>query len=308
MKKTKLLTISLITIFAIIMLLIVYKPAKNSAVRQETSVPKRIIALASSAAETLYFLKASEQIVGITNYCKWPLELTQKPVVGRGFGDLNLEAIIGLEPDIIFCWEGRDEEILKKKGFPIFLIKPLDIYGVMDQIKRIGKTINKEVVAEKLISDMKEQINLIQLQTSHFKPRTKTKVYLEGGSKFSTRATGSLAGSLIKLAGGINIAKNSEIAYPTLNNEYIIQSNPDVIIVSEYGASVAEIKSRPGWETISAIKNNRVYVQPSYFNYYSPRCIEGLKAYAKWFYPDIKFEVRGSKFEVRGSKCEVGKL
>lgn len=250
-----------------------------------SSPPQRIICLDSSVAEVLYFLGVSDRIVGVTSYCKWPDELRKKPKVGRGFGDLNLEAIASLQPDIIFCWRGRDEKILASKNYRLFLIHSGGIEEVMRQILEISRVVGREEEGKKLVSQMQAKINEIKrkLNSVSIKPR----VYFEGGTPFTTRAPGSLGNDLITMAGGINIAQNEKIAFPTLSNEFIIQSNPDIIIVEQYGVPIEEIKNRPGWQNISAVKNNRIYKVPSYYSYYSPRCIEGLIQFAHWFHPEV---------------------
>jgi iron complex transport system substrate-binding protein len=71
---------------------------------------------------------------------------------------------------------------------------------------------------------------------------------------------------VIEKAGGINIFCNVKEAYPTTGSEVIITSNPDVILLpANMGdiisyVSVNDVKARPGWNTINAVKNNRIYV------------------------------------------------
>ena len=90
------------------------------------------------------------------------------------------------------------------------------------------------------------------------------------------------------MAGGLNIAlKASTERYPRLTSEYIINANPDVIVVVSWGRPLDEVKSRPGWDTISAVVNDRVYVIESGWVTCSPRLVLGLLQFAKWFYPDL---------------------
>jgi ABC-type Fe3+-hydroxamate transport system substrate-binding protein len=65
---------------------------------------------------------------------------------------------------------------------------------------------------------------------------------------------------VIEKAGGINIFYNINEAYPTTGSEVIIINNPDVILlptnmggITSYG-SVSDVKARPGWNTINAVK------------------------------------------------------
>ena len=55
----------------------------------------------------------------------------------------------------------------------------------------------------------------------------------------------------------------------TVTVESIIQAlNPDVIIIGSSGnkaqAAIEKIKADPAWQSISAVKNNRIYAQSNW--------------------------------------------
>ena len=49
--------------------------------------------------------------------------------------------------------------------------------------------------------------------------------------------------------------------------ESIVEANPDVIIIGSSGnksqAAIEKIKADPSWQSISAVKNNRIYANPT---------------------------------------------
>jgi iron complex transport system substrate-binding protein len=101
---------------------------------------------------------------------------------------------------------------------------------------------------------------------------------------------------LITLAGGINIAENETSQYVTLNSEYIIDKNPDIIIKFYYGtepneeemnALKEEIIGRAGWDGINAVKEGKVYVINYAESSINPRLVIGLIRYAKWINPEL---------------------
>ena len=69
---------------------------------------------------------------------------------------------------------------------------------------------------------------------------------------------------LIKIAGGKNIFDELSEAYPIVDEKSIFEKNPDIIIISGMHAqsmkSIEQIKTRDGWENLSAIKNGRIFV------------------------------------------------
>ncbi len=76
----------------------------------------------------------------------------------------------------------------------------------------------------------------------------------------------SMIGEWIKLAGGKSVLPD-EANMVTVTVESIIQANPDVIIIGSSGnkaqAAIEKIKADPAWQSISAVKNNRIYANPT---------------------------------------------
>jgi len=62
--------------------------------------PHRIVTLAPSITEILYFLGLGNRVVGVTQFSYYPLEAKLKPKVGS-YIDLNVEKIISLAPDLV---------------------------------------------------------------------------------------------------------------------------------------------------------------------------------------------------------------
>ncbi len=61
-----------------------------------------------------------------------------------------------------------------------------------------------------------------------------------------------------------------------------------MIIVAHADASPESVKARPGWQDISAVKNDRVYaIDPDIVNRPGPRLVDGLEALARLLHPDL---------------------
>jgi iron complex transport system substrate-binding protein len=106
-------------------------------------------------------------------------------------------------------------------------------------------------------------------------------------------------------AGGDNIYADSPVEYPEVDPEWVIEQQPDIIVKavgnevipsgSGYGITDAsplkakrdEIMNpdiRPGWDTIPAIKEGKVYLMTTDI-YTGPRATIGVLYMAKWFHP-----------------------
>lgn len=279
-------TISILPVISIMILLLSFNNCtqqKNNG-QNDSTVPQRIVSLDKSITETLLMLGLGDKIVGIGGYSQDIPEVRDRTVVGKGFGDINLETLISLNPDIIFCWRGHDERILSQRNYRLFVIYPYTLNQVIESVERIGKIMDCTEKANEIAKSMRSRRDRVLEKIN--KTQKRPLVFFEDRKPLTTRAKGSLADDLITLAGGTNIARNYAGSYPRVDNEFVIMSKPEVIILEDDGASEKHIEQRPGWDTIPAVKNKRVHVLKSWYTHYSPRCIDGLEAFAMWIHPE----------------------
>jgi iron complex transport system substrate-binding protein len=107
-----------------------------------------------------------------------------------------------------------------------------------------------------------------------------------------TAGPGSFADALIQMAGGENIAAKAQGAWIQLNMEELVNSNPDIILVdSMMGTAVIspdQIKKLPGWQDMTAVKENRIYtIDGDLVNRSGPRIVQGLEEMAKILHPEL---------------------
>src|SRR5437899_11862463 len=61
--------------------------------------PRRIVSLAPSVTEILFAVGLDAEVVGVTTFCDYPPKAKTRPKIGASV--LNLEAILGLKPDLV---------------------------------------------------------------------------------------------------------------------------------------------------------------------------------------------------------------
>jgi iron complex transport system substrate-binding protein len=249
---------------------------------------ERIVSIASAATETLYAIGCGELVVGVDEYSDYPPEAKDKPDVGTG-SSLNVEKVLGLEPDLVVAWWYNEEAIANLEGqaVPVLAINPESAEDVMDTIKLLGLITDHTSEAEGLVASMKADIDGVASKTSDLPKDGRPLVYYELSTPMKTTGPGTFTDELIRMAGGINLAADEPIRYPILSNEYIIDRNPDVIVVVDYGSPIDEVKARDGWANIDAVKDNRVYQIDTHLVTSNPRLVQGLEQFARWFHPDL---------------------
>ena len=250
--------------------------------------PERIVSIASAATETLYAIGCGDKIVGVDKYSDYPPEAKDKPQVGTG-SKLNVEKVLGLKPDLVVAWwfNRRAIKTLEDKGVTVVAINPKTVDGVMDTVRMLGLATGHLKEAEKLISEMQNKIKEVSTKVKSIPKEKRPLVYYELYTPMKTTGPGTFTDELIRMAGGINIAAEEPVRYPVLSAEYIIERNPDIIVVASGGASADEIKARAGWQNIKAVKNNRVYTIDRHLVTSNPRIVKGLEQFCRWFYPDL---------------------
>ena len=252
---------------------------------------KRIISLAPSNTEILYALNAQDRLVACTRYCDWPTEAAKKPRVG-GWLDIKEELIRKHNPDLLLTSTFVQNEITeryKKLGMNIEAVMPTTLVGVFNSIKKIGKLVGKEKEADNLIKSMNKKISEIK-KKSRFADYT-PRLYIEEWHKPPT-ISGNWVPTLAKIARADYSLIRAGYHSREVALEEIQKYNPEYIIVSICGLSNNApkewITKRKGWENLSAVKNNRVYVfDDSFLNRPGPRLIMGLEMLANILHPEI---------------------
>ena len=123
-------------------------------------------------------------------------------------------------------------------------------------------------IAESYIKELEGNIQFVESRLKGLKDEERpTVLHITKGSDLLMIDGGkSMIGEWIKLAGGKSVLPD-EANMVTVTVESIIQANPDVIIIGSSGnkvqAAIEKIKADPEWQSISAVKNNRIYANPT---------------------------------------------
>ncbi len=254
--------------------------------------PERIVSLAPSHTEIIYGLGLEDKLVGVTTYCDYPSEVKEKEKVGDSF-TINIEKIIELQPDIIInYWPIEDglRKQLQAADIIVLTYLPESIGQVIETIEAIGIVTDTKNVAEKIISDIenkkKEIIDIVKDA-----PRPKVFYEIEYSSALWTVGEGAFIDELIVLGGGENIAKDAEGAYAQYSVESLIEKDPEIYITNTFNMELQDainIKDRPGFESIKAIKDENIKVlDGNILSRPSQRVMEALELMAEAIHPEL---------------------
>lgn len=257
--------------------------------------PKRIVSLAPSNTEILFYLGLGDKVVGDTTYCDYPEEAKHRAKVG-GFEEPSLEKIVALKPDLVLATGMHLEMIkgLEDAGLNVLVFKPNTIEEIFNTMQTIGKAAGVEDKAVDLTKGLKARVNAVSQMAVKIPENQRPTVYYEMWYQpLMSVGRNTLIGQIIKLAGGTNITDDCTEQYPQISEEVIIEKNPQVMINS-YGHDAKkitpeEIAARKGWKDIAFVKNNRIYtIDSDILTLPGPRIVDGLEELAEYLYPERK--------------------
>jgi len=253
-------------------------------------VPQRIVSAAPSPTEILFAVGAGAQMVGVDDYSDYPAATANLTKVGSY--SLNVETIIALEPDLIV---GSDLvprvqlEQLEDQGIPYVLFADRTLEDIFKTIRLAGIITGHVDQADDVATSLSLRVDALKAKTLA-ENVSKPKVYVEY-YEYWTYGPGSFGDDLIALAGGTNIAHNASSEYPNVESEFVIAQDPDVIVytIGVMSSTTADsIAARPGWDNITAVKNDDIYsIDDNLMSRYGPRIVDALEQLAAIVHPEL---------------------
>ncbi len=256
--------------------------AGNGAVTIEAR-PAAIISLSPTATEMLFAVGAGEQVIAVDEYSTFP---ATAPVTDLSGFTPNIEAIVAYEPDLVLVSNDIDEVVAGLQTFdiPVLVMPAVEtIDGIFSQIDEIGLATGHRTEAAVLVEGLSSDLEaILDGLPSLEEPLT---YYHELDPSFYTVTSSTFIGQVYAALGLENIADpaDAEIpGYPQLSVEYIVDSNPDLIFVTDCcGESLETVRERPGWGEIAAVQSGSVIVvDADISSRWGPRTIEFLRVVA----------------------------
>ena len=257
---------------------------------------ERIISTAPSNTEVLVALGMADKLVAVDKYSE-DVKGISEDIPKINFRNPDAETIIGLEPDIIIA-SGHNKvgdndpfQLVKEAGIPVVYIpSSYSIDGIYGDINFISEITKTEKQGKEIVENMKKDVE--DIRAIGEKITDKKKVYFEigSGSKLSSFGQDTFLNEMIQIIGAENIFAN-EKSWISPTPESIIEANPDVILTNMPDINgvkaVDEIKSRDGWDSVTAIKEGNVYgIDKNASARPSQNVVKALKEMAKAVYPN----------------------
>jgi iron complex transport system substrate-binding protein len=224
------------------------------------SIPQRIVCLSAEAADWLWRIGAWESVVGVTAFFTVPPDAAPKPRVG-GFSTAQFEEIANLKPDLVITFSDVQAPLtaeLMRRGMAVLGTNQRTLAEIEATLALLGRAVGRETEAERWLGEFRKRLAPVE------KVKSRPRVYFE---EWNDPLVSGIAwvSELIERAGGKDVfddlRTNRAATERVVPPEEVCRRNPEIIFASWCGrpVRVADVTTRPGWNKVSAVRDNRVH-------------------------------------------------
>lgn len=249
--------------------------------------PHRVICLMPNLVDDVYALGAGADVIAVPDFADYPPEAKTKPSVGLPLSP-SLETTVSLHPDLVLAsgdLNGRETVLaLEKLEIPVYTVTTHGIEGIYDSITSVGRALNRPTEAAGLVAVLRGRERAVRQRVAG-KPAVNVLMPI-WYDPIVTIGKDAYITDLIAIAGGHSITSDIAEEWPEISLEAVLARAPEaLILVRGSKVSLEAIRTRPGWVTMAAVKNNRIYYVDGRIESPSPVAFDALEDLAKQFHP-----------------------
>lgn len=276
------------------------------------AAPKRAIANDVNLVEMMLALQLQDRMVGYTGVSGWK---TLDEKLREGVKELpelsekypTKEVLLNADADFFFAgWNygmkvGGEvtPETLAPFKINVYELTESCIHVMakekptMDDmfvdLLNLGRIFGVEDRAEALVAGYRSQLQEITKAAKGADRPARVFVYDSGEEKPFTSGRYGIPTAMIEAAGGANIMDDVEKSWVEVSWEPVIERNPEVVVIVNYGEVKAEdkiafMKNNPAFKNVDAVKNDRFVVLDYVEATPGPRNIDAIARLAKAFH------------------------
>jgi len=272
--------------------------------------PQRIVGVWQNSMETPMALGVGDRLVAAIGL---PNDKTLRPeyrdiygkIAYRSLEHLDVETMLMLEPDLIIGWHStfgakvlRSTDFWHSRGVNTYIARnasPVNknrtLENELQDILDLGKILDRQKEAEKIVADTKREIELARIEASKHDKKRRALIIEFLGKNIMAYGEKSLAGNMVQLLNGELLAAKER----NLSLEQIIEYDPDVLFVivieAQYGKEdmiLKRIYDNKALRGLKCVQNKNIIPLPFYCVYTSGvRSYDGIKLISHSLYPEI---------------------
>ncbi len=278
------------------------------------AVPQAAISNDVNLTEMMLVLGLTDHMVGYTGISGWNkldaemrAGVDQLPELSAQYP--SKEVLIGADADFYFAgWNygmrvGGEvtPETLAPFGIAVYELTESCIQigtkgaasmdDMYNDLRNLGRIFDVQDRAEALIAGYQAELETFLADQPELTAAPRVFVYDSGEDTAFTAGRYAMPNAMIEVAGGVNIMADFEKSWATVGWEAVVERNPEIIIIVNYGEVTAAQKrefmmTNPAFAELDAVKNDRFVVLEYVEATPGPRNINAVKTLATAFRTD----------------------
>lgn len=276
--------------------------------------PQRAISNDVNLTEMMLALKLQDRMVGYTGVSGWKTLDAQLREGVKELPELSpkyptKEVLLGADADFYFAgWNygmkvGGEvtPETLAPFGIKVYELTESCIHimkkdkaamtDMYADLLNLGSIFGVRERAEALVDGYKAELADFKAKLGDKPEPVRVFVYDSGEDQVFTSGRYGIPTAMIEAAGGRNIVDDVESSWVRIGWEAVVERNPEVIVIVNYGKVTAEQKrafmmNNPAFKDVEAVKNDRFVVLEYVEATPGPRNIAAIKRLGTAFHPE----------------------
>jgi iron complex transport system substrate-binding protein len=217
-----------------------------------SSAEIRVVSLSPAMTELICHLGGKKMLVGRSEVCDFPPEITDIPVAGK-FADPQIEKILRLKPDLVVSNDLINPGIAKvweRSGSATLLMQVRTMQDYRQCVKTLGEKLHAEAAAT-------AEIRRIDSMTPQ-PPLNKKVLWVLWDSPLMTAGQGSFIHELLLLAGAENITGDVRQEYFKCSYDFLLKNQPDIIVWTASARTLEQLQEHRIWKKLQAVQQGKV--------------------------------------------------
>lgn len=219
----------------------------------------RVVSLAPSMTEVMLELDAQDLLVGVVDGGEPRPPVQGVPSVGR-YGQLNIERLLALKPDLLLLWPGSvapaQRQQLRELGIATFTGEPHTLDEVIEQIQAIAVRLGRADAGQRYTGGLRAR--LAQLRQRHHRQRPLRAFYQVWDQPLYTVGGGQVISDALAVCGARNVFAELPQPAPQVSVESVLARDPELIVAGD----AAQLRKWEAWSGIAAVAGKRLLVLP----------------------------------------------
>jgi ABC-type Fe3+-hydroxamate transport system substrate-binding protein len=253
---------------------------------------ERVVSLAPNLTETIYALGLDGKLAGDTTYCDIPPAAKEKPHVGAP-QDPSLEAIVALHPDLVLATtsinRAETADALLKIGVPVFTSAPHTMSGMLSSTATIADLLGASEQGATVVAALQKRLDALHAALQD-RPLAHV-LFVVWEDPLISIGQNTFIADALRWAGAESIIVASQ-NWPQVSMEEVVRLQPDYIVLTsdhlaaETHEHVNNLRERPTWSELRAVKAGHVVMASDEFTRPSPGLVDAIESLAHELHPE----------------------